>query len=271
MASAGAPLSATVSDSDSGTKHFFCHQCNDAISFTPAPGAELACPFCFGGFIEEYVPPSNPSPNPESSTSSSLSDYPLLFPGSFDLRQFSDLEGILGLDSNPRGTGAGGPEPFNPLVFLQNYLNSLMAGGANIRFILESDRPTGASLGDYFIGPGLEDFIEQLTENDPNRYDDPDYEEQKESSPPAPPTQGNSTVRGLSGVASENRNSPSQFTVEPLVARMTVPGGTAISGLNTVRRTWTKNNWRMKSPANTTISRPPECPPLIYLWFYILR
>jgi hypothetical protein len=28
----------------------------------------------------------------------------------------------------------------------------------------------GGNFGDYFIGPGLEQLIEQLAENDPNRY-----------------------------------------------------------------------------------------------------
>ncbi|KAJ0104925.1 hypothetical protein Patl1_19327 [Pistacia atlantica] len=66
---------------------------------------------------------------------------------------------------------------FNPFVFLQNYLQTLRAGGANIQFVIENsssmDPTGGANLGDYFIGPGLEQLIQQLAENDPNRYGTP--------------------------------------------------------------------------------------------------
>lgn len=57
-----------------------------------------------------------------------------------------------------------------------------MAGGANIQFVVEnsSDSVGGsgafrlpASFGDYFLGPGLEQLIQQLAENDPNRYGTP--------------------------------------------------------------------------------------------------
>jgi len=74
------------------------------------------------------------------------------------------------------------PEPFDPVMFFQNYLHNLMEGGANIQVLLDDaslslgpghGRVGGASFGDYFIGPGLEQLIEQLAENDPNRYGTP--------------------------------------------------------------------------------------------------
>jgi E3 ubiquitin-protein ligase RNF115/126 len=68
-------------------------------------------------------------------------------------------------------------------VFFQNYIQSLVEGGANIQVLLDDasvnlspglgGRAGGASFGDYFVGPGLEQLIEQLAENDPNRYGTP--------------------------------------------------------------------------------------------------
>jgi hypothetical protein len=55
------------------------------------------------------------------------------------------------------------PEPFDPFFFFQNYLHSLMDGGANIQVLLDDagvslgpglglGRDGGASFGDYFVG-----------------------------------------------------------------------------------------------------------------------
>lgn len=79
-----------------------------------------------------------------------------------------------------RSSGApfGDADAFNPFHFLQNYLQNLRAGGANIQFVIENNSTDPglrlpANLGDYFIGPGLEQLIQQLAENDPNRYGTP--------------------------------------------------------------------------------------------------
>lgn len=65
----------------------------------------------------------------------------------------------------------------------------MRAGGANIQFVIENANPDQigvgigggggggvrlpSNLGDYFFGPGLEQLIQQLAENDPNRYGTP--------------------------------------------------------------------------------------------------
>ncbi|RCV42400.1 hypothetical protein SETIT_9G213500v2 [Setaria italica] len=110
----------------------------------------------------------------------------------------SILHTFLGLHEQPGRVGGGGsvrsaagtatpenePEPFDPVIFFQNYLHNLMDGGANIQVLLDDasvslgpglglGRVGGASFGDYFVGPGLEQLIEQLAENDPNRYGTP--------------------------------------------------------------------------------------------------
>ncbi|XP_071711289.1 E3 ubiquitin-protein ligase RING1-like [Rutidosis leptorrhynchoides] len=190
---------------------YFCYQCNRTVSITPAPtpSSELVCPDCNGGFLEEYENPSpspnpNPNPNPNSFLpnpflpfddpspfSSFSSGLPIVFStssrsvnaggGSGDFQNFNDLSALFGGSMSQSG-GTQSPGEFNPFAFLQNYLNTLRAGGANIQFVIENQTGGGgdasafqlpSNLGDYFIGPGLEQLIQQLAENDPNRYGTP--------------------------------------------------------------------------------------------------
>ncbi|CAH1415397.1 unnamed protein product [Lactuca virosa] len=166
------------------------------VSIRPSPttSSELVCPICNGGFLEEY---ENPNPRPEtpnpflafedpSPFSSFSSGFPLVFSttfragaGSGDFQNPNDLSALFGGPmSRPGGVQNAGE--FNPFAFLQNYLNTLRAGGANIQFVIENNTdgdPSGfrlpSNLGDYFIAPGLEQLIQQLAENDPNRYGTP--------------------------------------------------------------------------------------------------
>ncbi|MFS7996666.1 putative transcription factor C2H2 family [Helianthus anomalus] len=171
---------------------YFCYQCNRTVSISPSPTAELICPNCNEGFLEEY---ENPNPNPPNpflafdDPSPFASGFPLLFPTSSrhggstgDFQNPSDLSALFGGPISRTGSGGGVQNhgEFNPFAFLQNYLSTLRAGGANIQFVIEnSSDGDGAgfrvpsNLGDYFIGPGLEQLIQQLAENDPNRYGTP--------------------------------------------------------------------------------------------------
>ncbi|GFZ21353.1 hypothetical protein Acr_29g0005150 [Actinidia rufa] len=113
---------------------------------------------------------------------------------------------------------------FDPFSFLHSHLSNLASGGVNIDFVIANDSDElgfqlPANLGHYFIGPGLEQLIQQLTENDPqplwhpgsfqvgrrespkrdvclNEFptDDPDYESTREAS-----GSGNSDMRSGSG------------------------------------------------------------------------
>ncbi|XP_072996023.1 E3 ubiquitin-protein ligase RING1-like [Typha latifolia] len=176
-------------------QRYFCHQCEANVTVVPSsPDADVTCPLCHGGFVEELESP-NPNTNPHPffsfpssdsfflSSSSSPSPFPFLFSSpspsaaSFDLRQPSDVSVIFGSDQSPFRSVAvsGGGAPFNPMTFLQDHFHQLLSGGANIQVVLEGGpiMAGGGSLGDYFIGPGLEQLIQQLAENDPNRYGTP--------------------------------------------------------------------------------------------------
>ncbi|MED6181132.1 hypothetical protein PIB30_016659 [Stylosanthes scabra] len=164
-------------------QQYFCHQCNRTVSIVPSSSSELLCPNCNEGFLEELETPiPNPnlinpffSFNSDFSGGPSAGNLPFLFSGGGD-----DLSTLLG---GGGGNTAAAGEAFNPFVFLQNYLQTLRAGGANVQFVIENsgDPTTGTfrfpggnmTHGDYFFGPGLEELIQQLAENDPNRYGTP--------------------------------------------------------------------------------------------------
>ena len=188
---------------------YFCHECNHTVTLTPSPTSDLTCPTCHGGFLEEL---ENPNPNPHplfqnpflySSSSSDLpapGALPLLFSSSSSSSSaspiFNDLSALFGPHPHPHAAFAptrsspspspspfDDPDAFNPFVFLQNYLQNL---GGNVEVVINSgggDSPFRAgmgiggspnvNLGDYFFGPGLEQLIQQLAENDPNRYGTP--------------------------------------------------------------------------------------------------
>ncbi|XP_020079709.1 E3 ubiquitin-protein ligase RING1-like [Ananas comosus] len=188
------------------TKLCFCHQCERSVSVSPLPDGDVFCPLCCGGFVEE-LDTSNPNPNPNSNPRQVLSfttsdpfflapspsPLPFFFPpssspspASFDLRHPSDIASFFGSDpsalrsftSPPGGAaisfGGGGPtQPFNPFAFLHDHFHHLLSGGASIQVVLDGGGNVGGNLGDYFLGPGLEQLIQQLAENDPNRYGTP--------------------------------------------------------------------------------------------------
>ncbi|XAR53131.1 Ubiquitin--protein ligase [Bertholletia excelsa] len=180
---------------------YFCYECERMVRITPSsPNSELLCPICNGGFIEEceqqhHPPVSNPNPNPNPhlpffsfSSSDNISAFhplssssggfgPVVFStGSGELPNTADLSALFGGPNRSSPTLQGSGE-FNPFTFLQNYINTLTAGGANIQLVIENNSDPAfrlpANLGDYFIGPGLEQLIQQLAENDPNRYGTP--------------------------------------------------------------------------------------------------
>ncbi|KAK4428188.1 E3 ubiquitin-protein ligase RING1 [Sesamum alatum] len=171
-------------------RQYFCYQCERQVRIAPPPSptAELVCPNCQGGFLEESdsANPENPISNPFLADNfPSFGGFPIICssatnaPGasafSVSSGGFDDLSALFG----PRS-----PHEFNPFAFLNNYINNLQARGANIQLVFESPGGGGMSgsgvdfrlpmnLGDYFIGPGLEQLIQQLAENDPNRYGTP--------------------------------------------------------------------------------------------------
>ncbi|KAI3922949.1 hypothetical protein MKW98_007080 [Papaver atlanticum] len=201
----------------SGGRMYYCYQCERTISI-PASASDLVCPNCNGEFIEEV---ENPNPSPSPFLSFSETTHPLGgggagggFPNPFagiplfssasttssmefqnPMNLFTMIEQAMDTRnptqnqnrSSSQSGGSNDPDVFNPLMFFQNYINSMAGGGADIQFVIENNPMDGelggggggggfrlpSNLGDYFLGPGLEQLIQQLAENDPNRYGTP--------------------------------------------------------------------------------------------------
>ncbi|CAI0415416.1 unnamed protein product [Linum tenue] len=163
-------------------KAFFCYQCNRTVTISVSPTSDPLCPSCNEGFLEEAENP-NPGPNlPSAAAADPFGDafFPPMSPFSLLPLLFSSSSAHGGSATfefqNPNIFGAqrspSDQAEFNPHDFLRNYLNNLHNDGARIQFFMDNNPPAG-NLGDYFIGPGLEQLIQQLAENDPNRYGTP--------------------------------------------------------------------------------------------------
>ncbi|KAL6509663.1 hypothetical protein OROGR_022973 [Orobanche gracilis] len=169
------------------TQQYFCYQCNGHVTIAPPPSptAELVCPSCLGDFLEESqtAPAANPTdslPNPLPGDSfPPFAAYGGGFPVIFSSPSAAPGGGGRAMDDLSAFFGTRSPNESNPFTFLNNYLNNIQARGGNIQIVFESPGGGGvdfgfpANLGDYFVGPGLEQLIQQLAENDPNRYGTP--------------------------------------------------------------------------------------------------
>ncbi|ESQ47889.1 hypothetical protein EUTSA_v10021059mg [Eutrema salsugineum] len=194
-------MSSGVNSTDSTApaidKMFFCYQCDRTVTVSVSSTVDPFCPRCNGGFLEEYEEPNpNPAPNLNSGGFFPMADpfstlLPLLFapPGtnSSSVMDFINPS-FFGPSMQPRSTqqpqqqhqhqNLPQGEAFDPITFLQNHLQHLRSSGTHVQFVIESN-PSDPSnrmpgnLGDYFFGPGLEQLIQQLAENDPNRYGTP--------------------------------------------------------------------------------------------------
>ncbi|KAF0911635.1 hypothetical protein E2562_011643 [Oryza meyeriana var. granulata] len=159
-------------------QRFYCHQCDRTVSIPPptSPDADVLCPLCGGGFVEEVGEDTSPNPNPSPHPPPFLPHPFLPFASpSFDLRHPSDLTAFFGPPSPSPAAPAS--RQFDPSNFLHDHFSGLLSGGATIQIVLEGSSASltggGISLGDYFVGYGLEQLIQQLAENDPNRYGTP--------------------------------------------------------------------------------------------------
>ena len=173
----------------SSDQQYFCHQCERSVQLAVSPSSEIACPICAGGFLEEIeTPPTDTNP-------SLFFPFPETFPPFFQLPRRStpdsdlnavELVAAFARFAPPRSSftialGPGDGDPLNRTVqFVQSRLQDLIAGGANIQVVVEN-QPGGdfqfsrgpMVVGDYLFGSGLEQLIQQLAENDPNRYGTP--------------------------------------------------------------------------------------------------
>jgi E3 ubiquitin-protein ligase RNF115/126 len=160
-----------MSTSADMVRRYYCHRCDLELPLRPpsSPDEDVVCPLCNSGFIEE-LPNRNPNPSPDPFHS-------------IDLRHPNDLSEFLAstspFSSSPAAPpfAVSGSDAFDPFAFLHSHLQSLISGGASIQIVVDRSGSAGmgmgigmgGSMGDYFFGSGLEQLIQQLAENDPNR------------------------------------------------------------------------------------------------------
>eukprot|EP00249_Psilotum_nudum_P019694 c27374_g2_i1 orf=1-570(-) len=186
-----------------GSRDYWCHQCSKTVSLNGT--SEMICPDCHEGFLEEMEVPAvesfrhpvagAPPGNYLGSGDWNMDD---------DARDAMDLLSFQPLRQGSRGNesafaqmletmsslfqqmqaaqfahGAGHDEHIrlgmeNPMFVLQGQPHNLW-GESNVGIFYDDGTGTGprrlqGNSGDYFFGPGFEQLIQQLAENDPNRY-----------------------------------------------------------------------------------------------------
>ncbi|XP_072975835.1 E3 ubiquitin-protein ligase SIRP1-like isoform X2 [Typha angustifolia] len=193
------------------TTRYWCHVCAQVVN--PMMEPEIKCPFCDGGFVEEMDGRNFETAADVRSERSLSLWAPILLGMMGDssrpsrLRREEDDEdsdhefedfirrrrrssAILRLLQSIRDDVRLDPDnrenerererererdregvillnPFNEAIILQGSFDS------DDNQSDSNSTTAGASLGDYFLGPGLELLLQHLAENDPNRYGTP--------------------------------------------------------------------------------------------------
>lgn len=153
-------------------QNYYCYGCQRTVTLTPLPNSELSCPNCNSTFLEESqtVPP----PDPITGNNPFGDGIPVAFSTDSGGSGGDELAALFGGGA----FSSQSPIELDPVVFINSYFRD---GGATIRLLLEnnligggrSDYGLPENFGDYFVGPDLEQLIQQLAESDLNRHGTP--------------------------------------------------------------------------------------------------
>nr|GMD14920.1 E3 ubiquitin-protein ligase RING1-like [Ipomoea batatas] len=147
---------------------YWCYHCSRVVN--PIMEIEpLKCPICQRGFVEEMESAAAPETTNENA-------FDL---GGADSERALSLWApiLLGMMSNPRRRRSSSSRRRRSSATILQLLQGIRAG-----MLSETENSEGGggggnhnmgSLGDYFIGPGLDMLLQHLAENDPNRYGTP--------------------------------------------------------------------------------------------------
>ncbi|KAI0500519.1 hypothetical protein KFK09_018733 [Dendrobium nobile] len=159
---------------------YFCHRCEATVNIVPPVGADPVCPICGDSFVEELEVPESGSfvsnqDGVEDSTIAPTSALPFnSSSGSVEIRNPGDFVGLLGMNSTPQYSRPSENPGFDPQLFFNDYIQSIFSGGGSIQIMFDGAGGSSAeNIGEYVYGPGLEHVVQQLFENDPNRYGTP--------------------------------------------------------------------------------------------------
>ncbi|KAJ7288999.1 hypothetical protein O6H91_19G062500 [Diphasiastrum complanatum] len=180
-----------------GRLTYWCHECGSTVQ--PRRRRGLVCPSCRGGFLEEMVQPATGGySGMRSATTERRGNYDPPW-GFSDLNQRQRSNNGLGTDpgfspffdamttiiqqmANPQPRGGRrrmDADSSDPMVLLQREMENFFGDGGRMDPFHDSGPPgRGARrlpghLGDYFFGPNLDQLMQHLAENDPNRYGTP--------------------------------------------------------------------------------------------------
>lgn len=186
---------------DSVNDRFWCHMCSRRVN--PVMEAEIKCPFCESGFVEEM---DGREGDFDTSGSDLQSDRDLslwapilveMMGGSRRRRSRRDEDDDDSDQDRDRGTElallrrrrssallqlllglhSGQDADRDPLILINPFNQAIIVQGSSHDDDLQNSigdlLPAAASPGDYFVGSGLDLLLQHLAENDPNRYGTP--------------------------------------------------------------------------------------------------
>ncbi|KAJ0975572.1 hypothetical protein J5N97_017537 [Dioscorea zingiberensis] len=190
---------------------YWCYMCSQMVS--PVMEVEIKCPFCDSGFVEEMEGGRPDVDSTEMASDRSLSLLAPLLLGMMEgggpsrrrrllrdgedddsdldrsvvslmrrrrrrssaiFRLIQDLEDRIQAD--PDNMDGERERDRESLILIDSFNRALILQGSFDNHGQGQDSDGGAfgvSLGDYFLGPGLDLLLQHLAENDPNRYGTP--------------------------------------------------------------------------------------------------
>ncbi|CAA2992195.1 probable E3 ubiquitin-protein ligase RHC1A [Olea europaea var. sylvestris] len=168
--------------SSSGNTHW-CYQCRQPVRLH---GSNLTCPSCDGGFVQELDEVVGAQQQDfVGSHSGDTSDFGVMEP--FHDPRFGIMDAFAALmrqrmagrnptfdirtrsGVNPENSVAFGSGPAGPWLIFHGQSPASMSDNNAFEFFLNGNHGMGQRRGDFgdiFMGPGLQDLIEQLTMND---------------------------------------------------------------------------------------------------------
>ncbi|KAL3629840.1 hypothetical protein CASFOL_027062 [Castilleja foliolosa] len=141
--------------SNSGTH--WCHSCSETVTLQ---SRNLTCPTCGGGFIQELDDSTIISPNGEEHNNQRPRFMEAV--SNFLRQQMAARSNTLRSERGP----LNGNSWSSFLVFAGDMPTRMPGNGGLVEFMNETLGFRRENGGDYFIGPGVEEFFEHVTVND---------------------------------------------------------------------------------------------------------
>ncbi|KAG5414026.1 hypothetical protein IGI04_001593 [Brassica rapa subsp. trilocularis] len=144
---------------------YWCHMCSQMVN-PPVIEAEIKCPFCQSGFVEEMSGELN-----DGSSIREVQDSEIDFGTDRALSQWGPI--LLGMMSNPRRRRSSAAI-LQLLQGIREGINtedeSSERNQFNTAFNIIRSNTSPSGTGDNFVGTGLAHLLEHLADHDPTRH-----------------------------------------------------------------------------------------------------